>query len=144
MFIRRPHVFDDRHAIPVELRAGDDGNVQVNGQIVQLVGTIVQLCPAIHIQHRRAKTFDVVLQDTDDFTPLVVQFFHDATNIVGTDVHVPIVPELDVDVQLILHQTESTFLQNLHDLIRFEVPDVHGRTKDTKDTKNRFPDIVLL
>ena len=111
---------------------------------MQLVGTIVQLCPAIHIQHRRAKTFDVVLQDTDDFTPLVVQFFHDATNIVGTDVHVPIIPELDVDVQLILHQTESAFLQNLHDLFRFEVPDVHGRTKDAKDTKNRFPDIVLL
>ena len=111
---------------------------------MQLVGTIVQLCPAIHIQHRRTKTFDVVLQYTDDFTTFVIQLFHDTTDIVGTDVHVPIVPELDVDVQLILYQTESTFLQNLHDLIRFEVPDVHGRTKDAKDTKNRFPDIVLL
>ena len=111
---------------------------------MQLVGAIVELSTAIGRYDGRTQTLDVILQNTDNLTPSIVKLFDDTTNIIDADIHITIVPELDVDIQFVINQTKSTLLEDLHDLIRLEVLDVLRGTKDTKDTENGLPDVVLL
>src|SRR5699024_781018 len=128
------------------LRCRDNGNIQCHCEVMKLVGYITQLQSSILIHIDRTESFDVVLDDHDDFPSGTRDLFHHSLDVCNTHIHIAMITDFNIDLIHCVRMldTKSTCHQYVHCVLGTISLDLCTSTVDTENTRDRLPDIVLL